>query len=308
MRLIKLIVVVIVIVFLVTAGALFTNCSHKKNVASSNIDSTSHDSMVIYGKELIIHTSKYLGPHGTVAQITNGLNCGNCHMDAGTKLNTNNFLLVAATYPRFRERSGRYESVEFRINDCLQRSLDGKTIDSLSKEMKAMVAYINWTGRFTNKNNADSVKTKEVSYIQMAADSAKGLIVYKTKCSVCHGARGQGLFLKDSSGYAYPPLWGNNSYAVSAGMYRLTKLASFIKYNMPFGASYTKPLLSDEDAWNVAAYINSMPHPNKMFAADWPKLNTKPVDYPFGPYTDTFSQKQHKYGPYAVIEKQKKKI
>jgi thiosulfate dehydrogenase len=62
-------------------------------------------------------------------------------------LYTNNFLTVASTYPKFRERSGRLESVEWRINECMQRSLNGEPLDSLSKEMKAMVAYIKWTGK-----------------------------------------------------------------------------------------------------------------------------------------------------------------
>ena len=41
--------------------------------------------LVIYGQELIAHTSKYLGPKGSVAQITNGMNCQNCHLQAGAK-------------------------------------------------------------------------------------------------------------------------------------------------------------------------------------------------------------------------------
>src|SRR5688572_10010412 len=39
--------------------------------------------MVRYGEELIAHTSKYLGPEGIVARITNGMNCQNCHLEAG---------------------------------------------------------------------------------------------------------------------------------------------------------------------------------------------------------------------------------
>src|SRR5688500_16762607 len=38
-----------------------------------------------YGRELIANTSKYFGPAGIVAPIANGLNCQNCHLDAGTR-------------------------------------------------------------------------------------------------------------------------------------------------------------------------------------------------------------------------------
>ena len=273
-----------------------------------DLSNSEEDNLIRYGKELIAHTSKYLGPNGSVASVSNGLNCVNCHLEGGTKLFTNNFLGVASTYPKFRERSGRDESVEFRINECLQRSLNGEEIDTLSKEMKAMVAYIKWTGKNVTKNiKTDGIKTKEVPFLQRAADPIKGTVVYTTKCKICHGENGEGLKIPDSVGYLYPPLWGPYSYAVSAGMYRLTKLASFVKYNMPLGASFTKPQLTDEEAWDVAAYINSKPHPKKMFAHDWPVLSSKPVDYPFGPYADKFSEEQHKYGPFLAIEKAKKR-
>jgi thiosulfate dehydrogenase len=94
---------------------------------------------------------------------------------------------------------------------------------------------------------------------------------------------------------------------VSAGLYRITRLASFVKYNMPFGqASHDSPHLTDDEAWDVSAFILSQPRPEKFFAEDWPKKETKPVDYPYGPYTDEFSEKQHKYGPFLEIQEAKK--
>src|SRR5450432_1452962 len=96
-------------------------------VASPGSDPASQ--MIQYGHELIAHTAKYLGPKGSVAAITNGMNCQNCHVEAGAMPYGNCFSAVAATYPVFKPRSGIKESVEFRINDCLLRSLNGKTID-----------------------------------------------------------------------------------------------------------------------------------------------------------------------------------
>lgn len=262
------------------------------------------DNLIRYGKALIDSTAKFFGPHGSIASITNGLNCQNCHRESGTKLYTNNFLAVASTYPKFRERSGRLESVEWRVNECMQRSLNGEVLDSLSKEMKAMVAYIKWTGKNVKKKvKTEEAESKEVSFLERAADPEKGVVIYNTKCISCHGKNGEGIIFHDSTSYINPPLWGEHSYAVSAGMYRMSKLASFIKNNMPIGATYDNPQLSNEEAWDLAAYINSRPHPKKMFASDWPVLKTKPVDYPFGPYTDAFSEKQHKYGPFDPIKK-----
>ena len=261
------------------------------------------DNLIKYGKQLIDSTSRFFGPHGSIAHTTNGLNCQNCHRESGMKLYTNNFLAVASTYPKFRPRSGRVETVEFRVNECMQRSLNGEPLDSNSKEMKAMVAYIKWTGKKVTKNANEGAGTKEIVFLQRAASPIKGEIVFLTKCKSCHGPKGEGVVMLDSTIYINPPLWGEHSYAVSAGMFRISKLSSFIKNNMPLGATYTQPLLTDEEAWDVAAYINSQPHPKKMFAYDWPVVKTKPVDYPFGPYADQFSEQQHKYGPFEPIKK-----
>lgn len=272
----------------------------------NDLTNSDADKIILYGKNLIDSTARYFGPHGKIAAITNGLNCENCHRESGTKLYTNNFLAVASTYPKFRERSGRVETIEFRVNDCMQRSLNGKTIDSVSKEMRAMVAYIKWTGKNVHKNDsAEGVGNKEIQFLPTAANPLEGKKIYQAKCKSCHGENGAGLSSLDSAIYIYPPLWGDHSYVVSAGMYRLSKLASFIKSNMPFGATFTEPQLSDEEAWDVAAFINSQPHPKKIFAYDWPVIRTKPVDYPYGPYTDGFSEHQHKFGPFLPIKKAK---
>jgi thiosulfate dehydrogenase len=264
--------------------------------------------LIRYGRNLVANTSQYLGPKGTVAAITNGMNCQNCHIDAGARPWGNCFSAVAATYPVYRPRSGRIESIEFRVNDCLQRSLNGQPIDSSSKEMRAMVAYIKWLGATTAKGTRPSgAGLQELDFIERAADKEKGKIVFEQQCSRCHGTNGEGQLSFDNKAYAYPPLWGKHSYNIGAGMYRLSKLAAYVKDNMPFDkASHSSPVLSVEQAWDVAAFINSQPRPQKDLAQDWPDMRQKAFDYPFGPYTDGFTETQHKYGPFAPIKQAKK--
>jgi thiosulfate dehydrogenase len=83
-------------------------------------------------------------------------------------------------------------------------------------------------------------------------------------------------------------------------------MAKYVKYNMPLGVSHDAPELSDEDAWDVAAYIESKPRPHKPTPKDWPDITKKPMDHPFGPYADQFSELQHKYGPFTAMKKAKK--
>ncbi len=273
---------------------------------SSLIPHTPEGELIWYGRKLIVNTSFYFGPKGMINQQANGMNCQNCHLDAGTRIFSNSFAGVASLYPQFKTRSGRIESVEFKINECLERSLNGNKIDSAGLEMKSMTAYVKWVGKGVPKGTKPlGTGTEELSLMNRSADTLKGRITYQVKCQSCHGLNGQGLLTSDKTGYTYPPVWGEHSYNINAGMYRITKLAGYIKYAMPLGAKYATPQLSDEQIWDVAAYINSRPHPIKFFKYDWPNLETKPFDYPFGPYTDSFSEQQHKYGPFALIKESK---
>jgi thiosulfate dehydrogenase len=262
-----------------------------------------------YGKELIVHTSEYLGPNGSVEKLSNGMNCQNCHLDAGTKVWGNNYGAVASTYPKVRARSGQMEDIEKRINDCFERSLNGKALRTDSKEMKAMVAYMHFLGKHVAKDSTpEGTGIYKISYLSRPADPVKGAGIYSEKCASCHGENGEGMLAMHQKEYTYPPLWGPNSYNSGAGLFRLSRLAGYIKYNMPYGADYLNPQMSDADCWDVGAFINSQPRPEKDISKDWPDISKKPIDHPFGPFSDGFSEKQHKYGPFGPIEKARKAL
>lgn len=262
-----------------------------------------------YGKELIVHTATFFGPQGKVkAGATNGMNCQNCHLNAGTQVFGNNYSAVAATYPKYRARSGKKETVFKRINDCFERSLNGQPLDSNSREMKAMAAYILWLGNAVPGGKAPAGSgLHDLPFLDRAADPVLGEKVYKASCSSCHQQEGQGMKMANAQEYVYPPLWGPNSYNIGAGLYRLSNFARFVKYNMPLGVTHDHPQLTDEEAWDVAAYVNSQPRPSKELIKDWPKLEEKPFDHPFGPFSDSYTAQEHKYGPFGPIKNKIKK-
>lgn len=271
------------------------------------IPKTRDGNLIRYGRKLITQTSRYLGPKGTLRAISNGMNCQNCHLEAGTKPYGNNYGSVASLYPKFRDRSNSLESIEKRVNDCIERSLNGKALDSLSLEMKAVVAYIEWLGKDVAKG--EKVKGSglmDMTYLDRQADSLRGHQLYASKCSSCHGDHGEGIIRFSGVEYVYPPLWGEGSFNTGAGLYRISNFAKYIRANMPQGATYDKPQLTEEEAWDIAAYVLSLPRPEKTFSQDWPKIETKPIDHPFGPYADGFSEAQHKYGPFIPIIKARK--
>jgi thiosulfate dehydrogenase len=272
--------------------------------------SASESELIRYGRDLIANTSFYLGPKGKIAAITNGMNCQNCHLDAGTKRWGNNYSGVFSTYPKFRERSGTVENIYKRVNDCVERSLNGKRgLDTSSREMQAIEAYIKWLGQNVPKNiKPVGAGIKDLPFPGRSADPVKGQLVYTQNCQRCHGINGGGSLNADSTSYVYPPLWGVHSYTTAAGLFRISRFAGYVKYNMPFDAPHNTDArqLTDEEAWDVAAFVNTQPRPDKNYKKDWPDISGKPIDYPFGPYSDGFSEMQHKYGPFEPIRLLKK--
>jgi len=97
----------------------------------------------------------------------------------------------------------------------------------------------------------------------------RGVKIYQAQCASCHGDNGEGK--KDNQGHiAFPPLWGDNSFNIGAGMARTYTAAAFIKGNMPFGQPNS---LSDQEAIDVADYVAFMDRPVKA---------NKDNDYPKG--------------------------
>jgi thiosulfate dehydrogenase len=175
--------------------------------------------------------------------------------------------------------------------------------------MKAIKLYINWLGYGVPKGKVPKGSgLLRLNFLNRAANPDSGSVVYTAKCQSCHGPNGEGLTMPEGNGRRYSPLWGAKSYNESAGLYRLSNFAGYIKANMPLGATYENPQLTDAEAWDLAAFINSQPRPKHPFlATDFPKIDGKPFDHPFAPFADSFPEIQHKYGPFQpIIDAQKR--
>lgn len=237
------------------------------------------------GYQLVRETKRFAGPY-----VGNGLSCGNCHLNAGQKDRALPLVGVAATFPQYRARDGRLISLEDRIGDCFERSMNGKAPPRDSREMLAISAYIAWLSRGTpmgrdpawrGQNRIEEARRLPIERL----DPVRGRQLYQQHCTACHGADGQGVDLK----VARPgPLWGPGSWNDGAGAARVYTLAGYLRYAMPL----TQPgVLSDEEAQHVAAFIAAQPRPRYAGKArDYPDGNV-PVDavyyprYPQNPLT-----------------------
>jgi len=261
---------------------------------------------VKYGMELMTKTAYYIGPGGVNGSyLGNKMNCSNCHQDAGTKAFSFNLIASHENYPQYRAREGRVLTLAERVNNCIERPHNGKPLPLDSREMIAILSYLKWINGFAPKNTAfPGSKNLQISFPERAASPKKGSQLYTLNCERCHGANGDGQLNEDKSGFVYPPLWGENSYQPGSSMHRIIKMAQWLKANMPYDkASWDKPFLSDEDALDIAAFVNDdalhkRPTVNNL---DYSRSEEKAIDYAMGPFCDTFSVTQHKLGPYQPI-------
>ena len=264
------------------------------------------------GRDLVTATYAYIGPNvpdTSKRYAGNNLACANCHLQAGTKKFGLPLFGLYGDFPQYSARSGGEISIEDRINSCMTRSMNGRPLPNDAPEMQAFVAYIKFlsTGVAPDQR-LPGLGAGRMPELNRPANPTRGEPHYARNCAPCHGNNGSGVrgsIAGSDLGYVMPPLWGADTFNDGAGMARIITFANFIHFNMPHGADYLNPQISVENAWDIAAFVLS--HPRPRLAGDehdFPNLLMKPVDTPYGPYADHFSERQHKYGPFGPIRAQ----
>ena len=261
---------------------------------------------VRYGLDLMNRTAYWIGPEGISGQfLGNKMNCSNCHQQAGTKPFSFNLVHAFQNYPQYRAREGKVLSLAERVNNCIMHPHIGRPLPLDSKEMIAFLSYFKWLNDSSNiPGNTPGLKNVSLEFPKEAASSKKGEKLYQANCSRCHGANGEGIFQANDETYIYPPLWGPKAYQPGSSMHRVIKLAQWLYTNMPYQmASHEKPFLSSTEAFDLAAFINddSIHFRPKVSDFEYPYFEEKAIDYDRGPFKDTFSEFQHKYGPFQPM-------
>ena len=218
------------------------------------------------GRALLAHTRDSLPDHAPSA-----LRCFSCHLKDGAQAGALPLIGVYSRFPQYRSRNALVNLIEDRINDCFERSMNGKALPRDGREMRDIIAYF----AFISRGIAPPGEVAGAGLIPVSAespDTAAGAQLYANTCTRCHGDAGQGTGLA-------PPVWGERSFNIGAGMARLRTAASFIRHNMPNDRAVT---LTDQQALDVAAYVVSRPRPDFAGkAGDWPNGDPPPdVAYP----------------------------
>ncbi len=223
-------------------------------VGEEDIPDHAFGDMVRLGRNIFTatreHAQEYVGPD-------NELDCVNCHLGAGRKSESAPLWAARLMYPEFNRKSEKVVTLVERIQRCFEYSLNGKAPAVDSREMTALIAYSHWlaTGLPTGVPQNGRFYPRLPPPAE-AHDPKRGEAVYLEQCAICHGTDGGGL--TQESQVIFPPLWGKGAYSWAADMQRLDIAAGFIHANMPLGNPRS---LTEQQAWDVAAYINSRERP-----------------------------------------------
>lgn len=218
------------------------------------------------GLALITNTTDSLPAHAP-----GNIQCSSCHIDAGRRRDAAALIGVYARFPKYMDRTGAVIPLEDRINYCFTRSLAGTRIPNDSREMQDIVAYLAFIS--TGLPVAAHVQGEGMPTLPiLTGDSARGAALFAATCTPCHGLDGQG------KPPLIPALWGPRSFSIGASMARQERAATFIRHFMPQNKPGT---LTDQQAYDLSAYINSHPRPDSPGKEkDWP-AGGAPRDVPY---------------------------
>lgn len=240
----------------------------KKLPKKSEIPSGPQGAHIREGIAILEHTSQFAGPNAadpTHRLSQNNLNCISCHPAGtasdlpGTKYGQLPYINTIHEYPKLDIKTMKIITLQDRIRGMFGGG-NGKLTDN-SITMQSLMAYFTWLGTYTKPGSPiKGSYLKQLPPIQGAPSPARGKISYEQKCLSCHGDKGLGIPKANFStggGYQIPPIAGNDTYSDGGHMYSVNVLARFIYGYMPQGATVEKPLLSPQEACDIAAYINT---------------------------------------------------
>lgn len=196
--------------------------------------------------------------------VGNDLACVNCHLDAGRRPNAAPMWAAAVKYPAYRSKNEMINTMEDRVHGCFTYSMNAQDSPSGGPPprghqiYKDLESYFFWLAQGAPiDTHLPGAGYPELEKTELGADKERGKAVFAANCAACHGDDGQGR--RDLNGRViFPPLWGDHSFNWGAGMHRVNTAAGFIKANMPLGKPYS---LTDQEAWDVAAYVTSKDRP-----------------------------------------------
>ena len=225
------------------------------------------------GHDLFMNTQQLRGKN-----VFNNMNCSSCHLGEGRLPFAGPVWPAAVVLPNYRPKNDQVNNLEERIVGCFTYSMNGKPPAWGSDDMVALTTYHQWLAKgvpiYQPGKTLYGRGFPNLPDPGQKPDYARGQQVYEENCVLCHQADGGGV-VKDGE-VVFPALWGDTSYNWGAGIIRHYTLAAFVKHNMPLGRPNS---LTDQQAWDVAYYINNHERPqDPRYTGDVKETREKYLD------------------------------
>lgn len=265
------------------------------------------------GISLLTRTPEVVGPHAIDVDnrhAGNNLTCIHCHKNGpeglpGTAKYMLPYVNVANDYPTLDPKSMTIVTLRKRILGMFGTGEAPLSVDD--PELDDIVAYFDWLAEGSNEGAAmEGTHLMHVDLPGRAADPERGKSVFFTRCIGCHMPDGIGMrspAFKRGGGYVFPPIAGEDTWSDGGHMTLLGVLTPMVLGSMPQGATPGAPLLTVEQAYDVAAYVaETLPR-----AHDWNR-DTHYPDPAFRPdswaprelFSDETEWRRARFGPFSL--------
>ena len=226
----------------------------------------SQNDLIRYGKDLIVNTPRHIGKNATdpaMRYAGNDLACQNCHLNAGLQPFAAPFVSTFATFPMMVDDQVLTLTDRHQRLHAAEHERQGLAAAKAARWRRS-IAYLKFVGQGHARRRALPGMGLQADRATRPRRPTRGVgeEVYAKVARHCHKEDGQGELKRSPGiGYSIPPLWGDASFNAGAGMAKTAYAASYIRDNMPFGINYLMPVLTVQQAWDVAAFMISKPHP-----------------------------------------------
>ena len=220
--------------------------------------------LIRYGRDLVVDTPRYIGRSAqdpAMAYGGNDLACQSCHLKAGLQPYAAPFVSTAATFPMMADN--KVITLPDRINSCMTLGLNGKPLSEDSREMAALLAYIKYLG----KGTPEGVRLPGMGAAAHCLSGGSAGLKAWDRClpaalrKLSRAGRSRRGQIAAGGRVHRAAGWGPGSFNGAAGMGQTAYAASYIRATMPVGVDYAEPILTVQEAWDVAANIIANPHP-----------------------------------------------
>lgn len=192
--------------------------------------------------------------------------CESCHREAGTRLHAGPLALGAVMLPIHMTPENKPIRFDRRTLMCFARSLNWLDIGRDARLLTYINVYANWLAQRDGYKIGLVYPGRGIPMLYDTVGGGSSILagekVYSEHCLRCHGKNAWGGTSVRVDGRAPPPIAGPNAFNALATTAARQRLAGFIHYNMPPGATPEQPILNEQQALDVAIYLESLGRPS----------------------------------------------